>query len=162
MPYTHIEQIGDRSDERFALGLGARNLAGMVLAGLPAILISGSWPLLLRLLVVVSAIVLGFALTVDASGMPLYAWPLWWLRGRIRMLAQGRQITPDSLPGVARPQISTPLRVGGPIRPARRERAPRVTRALAAPPHAELPPAIDQTHKKDTQDAGLSALQLPA
>ena len=44
MPYDHIEQIGDRSDERFALGLGARNVAGIMVAMFPMLLLSGSWP----------------------------------------------------------------------------------------------------------------------
>jgi hypothetical protein len=123
MAYTHIEQIGDRSEERFALGLGARNVAGMVLAAFPIMMVSGGWPITLRLPAILAAIGLGFAATTEASGLPLYAWPLWWMRGRVRVLAQGRRIMPDQLPGVAQPALRAPLRVGGPIRAARRPSA---------------------------------------
>jgi hypothetical protein len=120
MSYEHIEQIGDRSEERFALGLGARNVAGMVLCAFPVLLISTEWHLILRITSILSAIALGFLATVEITGLPAYSWPLWWARGRIRILAQGRIITPDQLPGVAQPVIRTPLRVGGPVRVARR------------------------------------------
>ncbi len=120
MPYEHIEQIGDRSEERFALGLGARNVAGLVAGGFPILLISGNWPIGLRIPVILLALALGFLATAEIAGMPAYAWPIWWLRGRIRMLAQGRAITPEQLPGIAQPAMRAPLRVGGPIRIARR------------------------------------------
>jgi hypothetical protein len=118
--YEHIEQIGDRSEERFALGLGARSVAGMVLCAFPMLLISGDWPLLLRVPAILLAIALGFLATMELSGLPAYAWPIWWVRGRIRMAAQSRTITPEHLPGSAQATIRAPLRVGGPIRRARR------------------------------------------
>ncbi len=123
MPYEHIEQIGDRGDERFALGLGARNGAGMVVAALPVVLVSAGWPLAARLPSVLGAVAVGLLATVESGGMPLYAWPLWWLRGRARMLAQGRRIAPDQLPGAAQQRPPLPLRVGGPVRYARRRAA---------------------------------------
>jgi len=120
MPYDHIEQIGDRSDERFALGLGARNVAGIMVAMFPMLLLSGSWPLLVRLPAMLAAMVIGFLATVTIQGLPTYAWPLWWVRGQIAMLLNGRTITPEQLPGVAQPSMRAPIRVGGPIRVARR------------------------------------------
>ncbi|MDZ4721008.1 MAG: hypothetical protein SH847_21320, partial [Roseiflexaceae bacterium] len=66
------------------------------------------------------AITVGLLLTIDMSGLAVYEWPLWWLRGRLRLLAHGRSITPTALPGVAQQPIHIPLRVGGPIRPSRR------------------------------------------
>lgn len=122
MPYHHIEELGDRSQERFALGLGARNVAGMVMGAFPIMLISGAWPLILRLPALLAAIMIGLLLTIDVGGLATYEWLLWWVRGRIRMLAQGRNITPAMLPGVAQQTIRVPLRVGGSIRAARRNR----------------------------------------
>jgi hypothetical protein len=120
MPYEHIEQIGDRSEERFALGLGARNVAGLVVSGFPILMVSGNWPIGLRIPALLLALAFGFLATVQIGGLPAYAWPLWWLRGRIRMLAQGRTISPDQLPGIAQTAIRAPLRTAGPIRVARR------------------------------------------
>lgn len=120
MPYHHIEELGDRSEERFALGLGARNVAGIVAAAFPMLMLSGAWPLALRIPALAIAIGLGYMATVDLGGLPLYAWPLWWARGRARMLMLGRVIAPDWLPGAAIPPLPIPRRAGGPIRPARR------------------------------------------
>lgn len=156
MPYHHIEELGDRSQERFALGLGARNVVGMVLAAFPILIVTGAWPIALRLPLVLLAIGAGLVLTIDAGGMAVYAWPLWWARGRLRLLAQGRRIAPDSLPGAARPSVPTPLRVGGPIRPARR----RSTVFAQAPIPSGVPTPTDTLDEEI--DAGLSAQQLSA
>jgi hypothetical protein len=75
---------------------------------------------MLRLPALIGSVLLGLALTVDAAGLAIYQWPLWWLRGRIRLLLQGRSITPAALPGAAQQAIRVPLRLGGPIRPSRR------------------------------------------
>jgi hypothetical protein len=120
MPYHHIEELGDRSQERFALGLGARNVAGMVVGAFPILLLSSGWPIILRLPALLAAIITGLLLTIDISGLATYEWPLWWLRGRMRRLAHGRSITPTALPGVAQQPMHIPLRVGGPIRASRR------------------------------------------
>ena len=147
MPYEHIEQIGDRSEERFALGLGARNVAGMVLGAFPLLMMSGAWPTLLRIPAILLAIALGFCATVDIAGLPAYAWPIWWVRGRLRMLTQGRIITPDQLPGIAQTSIRAPLRVGGPIRVARRASVQAYSpRNTGGEPYADLP-----THQLSTR-----------
>jgi hypothetical protein len=120
MPYEHIEQIGDRSEERFALGLGARNVVGIMIGMLPMMLLSGNWPLLVRLPAMLTAMACGFIATITISGLPSYAWPIWWMRGHLTMLLNGRTITPEQLPGVSQPIMRAPIRVGGPIRAARR------------------------------------------
>ena len=120
MPYEHIEQIGDRSEERFALGLGARNVAGIMLGIFPMLILSGSWPLIVRVPTMLAAMVIGFLATVTIQGLPTYAWPIWWVRGQLAVLLNGRIITPEQLPGVAQPIMRAPIRVGGPIRAARR------------------------------------------
>jgi len=120
MPYEHIEQLGDRSDERFALGLGARNVAGIMVGMFPMLLLSGNWPLLVRLPAMLAAMLIGFIATITMGGLPAYAWPIWWVRGHLTMLLNGRTITPEQLPGVAQSRMRAPIRVGGPIRAARR------------------------------------------
>lgn len=120
MPYEHIEQIGDRSDERFALGLGASQMMGILAMCVPILLISGQWPLGLRAGAIIGSALIGFLATVEIQGLPAYQWPIWWGRGRIQRALHGDRITPDDLPGMAQPTVRAPLRVGGPLRPARR------------------------------------------
>jgi hypothetical protein len=133
MPYKHIEELGDRKQERFALGLGAQSVGGIALLVLPVLMLSTEWPLGLRAAGVIGAAALGFLLTMEVSGLALYEWPLWWARGRLRMLAQGRTITPDQLPGVVAQPARAPLRVGGSIRPARRAALGRAGAQAASP-----------------------------
>jgi hypothetical protein len=122
MPYLHIEELGDRSQERFALGLSAQNVIGMVVCGFPLFTISSTWPPGARLAAILAALALGFIATVEVSGLLVYAWPLWWARGRVRRLVQSSTIYPDQLPGIAAERVAAPLRAGGPLRVARRRR----------------------------------------
>lgn len=160
MPYEHIEEIGDRSEERFALGLGARNMIGLVVSVFPVMFVSGAWPVTLRILAVVGAGALGLAATIDVYGIPGYAWPLYWMRGRIARLLHTSTITPDDLPGVAAPALSAPLRVGGPIRRARR--ASVCTTAVRAVSLRSLSIPIPPEHKEAQHYADLSTGELPS
>ena len=161
MPYEHIEEIGDRSEERFALGLGARNIIGLVVTVFPMLFVSGSWPVTLRILAVVGAGALGFAATIDVYGIPGYAWPLYWMRGRIARLLHTSTITPDDLPGVAAPALSAPLRVGGPIRRAGRAsvRSGMVPAVLLR--SMPLPAASSIENNETDHHADLSTGELP-
>ena len=145
MPYRHIEELGDRKQERFALGLGAQSVGGIALLVLPILMLSAEWPFGLRAAGVIGAAALGFLLTMEVSGLALYEWPLWWARGRLRMLAQGRTVAHDQLPGAVAQPARAPLRVGGPLRPARRsalgrgrvQAAGTAVGNLAASPHTQ-------------------------
>jgi hypothetical protein len=81
-------------------------------------LLTGSAGVLQRVLALAGAVTLGIVLTTVAGGLALYEWPLWWVRGRIRMLARGRIVRPEVLHGSLIDLPVAPLRVGGPIQPA--------------------------------------------
>lgn len=120
MIYRHIEQISDRSEERFGLGIGTRNVIGLVSSFFPALFVSSTWQGALRVVFVVGITGLGFVLSLMYHGLPLYQWPIHWARGRVSRIIYGRTITPDSLPGVAQGRMIIPLRHNGPIRLSRR------------------------------------------
>ena len=68
MTYQHIEELGDRSQERFALGLSAQNLIGMVVCGFPLFPISSAWPPGPRLAAILAALALGWIVTRRRRG----------------------------------------------------------------------------------------------
>lgn len=120
MPYTHIEELGDRRQEKYLLGLTVQNLVGVIVLSLPAILLTGAANVLIRIVAIAAAVGLGIFLTTDIGGLALFEWLLWTLRGHVRMLIAGHSLHPDALCSRSAQQRSvTPLRVGGPIRPAR-------------------------------------------
>ncbi len=119
MPYTHIEELGDRRQEKYLLGLTVQNLVGVLVLSFPAMLLTDNANILVRVLSIGSAIGLGIVLTTDMGGMALFEWALWTIRGYMRLLIRGTCLHPDALHGnpIQQSQI-TALRVGGPIRPA--------------------------------------------
>ena len=119
MPYTHIEELGDRRQEKYLLGLTIQNVVGVLVLSLPAMLLTNTTTIFIRILSIVSAVGLGIFLTTDMGGMALYEWLLWTIRGHLRLLIRGRMLHPDALHGSPVQQRHiTALRVGGPIRPA--------------------------------------------
>lgn len=120
MPYTHIEELGDRRQEKYLLGLTIQNVVAVLVLSLPVILLTNTSAILVRIFSIVSAVGLGIFLTTDIGGMALYEWLLWTTRGHVRLLIRGPMLHPDALHGnPAQQRHITALRVGGPIRPAR-------------------------------------------
>ena len=141
MSYQHIEEIQGRKSEKIALFLTVENAAGLILAALPAYIISAGMPFLLRVLIVGTAALLGFALTLDVGGLAFYERLMWRVRGSLRRRVGSQIITPDALVGAVAIRHDRPLRVGGPIQVRREGRAlamrvapqPRQRRADTAP-----------------------------
>ncbi len=125
MPYSHIEEIKNRTDEKIALFLTAENGMGLMVGALPAYVLTQSLPLLLRLLLIILAASIGVTLTVKVGGLALYARLGWQLRGLVRRRITGARITPEQLAGG---RVTTApnrvLRVGGPVQLARVRPAP--------------------------------------
>jgi hypothetical protein len=117
MPYEQLEEIQSRKGEKIAMFLTLENAFGLVLAAFPAYLLSTNMPFALRILVVLTAAVLGIAATLDIGSMTFYEQLIWSTRGIIRRRLQGSRLTPGQFVGtsaVAHPD--RPLPRGGPIR----------------------------------------------
>ena len=120
MPYAHIEEIKNRTDEKIALFLTAENGMGLMAGALPTYILTQSLPFLVRVLLIVLAASIGVALTVKVGGLALYARLLWQLRGLVRRRVAGGRITPEQLAGGRVATAPTrALRVGGPVQLAR-------------------------------------------
>ena len=102
MAYEQLEQISARKGEKIAAFLTIENAAGLLLTVLPAYLLSGSLPLLLRALVLGAAAALGIGATLEFRGLALYERLLWRGRGLLRVRLQSRRITPEQLVGAPR------------------------------------------------------------
>jgi hypothetical protein len=132
MPYQHIEEIQSRRSEKIALFLTVENAAGLIIAALPAYLISAGMPFLLRVLIVGAAALLGVAMTLDVGGLAFYERLMWRARGSLRRRVGSQVLTPDALVGAVAIRHDRPLRVGGPIQ-VRHERRPLPLRVVPQP-----------------------------
>jgi hypothetical protein len=122
MPYQHIEQIRDRKGEKIFLFLTVQNLVGLVAGGGAVYLMTAFLPWWARALLVLAGALIGVALTFDAGGVAGYDRIAWWVRGRLRTLTSGSDVTPDALMGTkVQARGDRPLRVGGPVQMVRRE-----------------------------------------
>jgi hypothetical protein len=137
MPYEHIEELGDRRQEKYLLGLTVQNLVGVLALALPALLLTQGAGVLARILAVAGSLVLGIGLTLPVGGLTLYEWPLWLARGRLRVLLRGRLIRAGTFQASPIEMPVAPLCVGGPIQPARWEDARQSGRVIGAT-HADL------------------------
>ena len=97
MPYDQIEELQSRRNEKVILFLTFEAVIAALAGGGLAYLVTGALPSILRLVVCLAVAGAGVALTVELGGLPLYQRLLWWLRGTVRELRQGRVIDPDSL-----------------------------------------------------------------
>lgn len=98
MAYQSIERLLSRRGEKVAAFLTVENAVGIsVLAG--PFLVVGDAPLLLRAGMAILAAVLGFLVTTETDGMMFCERVLWRVRGEARLLARGRTLAPDDLPG---------------------------------------------------------------
>jgi hypothetical protein len=135
MAYEQIEPISVRKGEKVAAFLTIENAAGLLMTVLPAYLLSGGLPLLLRALVLALAAAVGIAATLEFRGLALYERLLWRGRGMLRVRLQGRRVTPEQLVGAPRSvRPDRPLAVNGPIRVVKRQGG-LLTRL--APPRAQ-------------------------
>ena len=132
MSYQHIEEIQSRRSEKIALFLTVENAAGLIIAALPAYLISTGMPFLLRILIVTTAALLGVAMTLDVGGLAFYERLMWRVRGSLRRRVGGQVLTPDALVGAVAIRHDRPLRVGGPIQ-VRHARRPLPRRVAPQP-----------------------------
>jgi hypothetical protein len=132
MPYQRIEEIQSRRSEKIALFLTVENAAGLIIAALPAYLISAGMPFLLRVLIVGAAGLLGVAMTLDVGGLAFYERLMWRVRGSLRRRVGAHVLTPNALVGTVAIRHDRPLRVGGPIQ-VRREGRPLALRVAPQP-----------------------------
>jgi hypothetical protein len=160
MPYEHIEEILSRKSEKIALFLTVENAIGLIVAALPAYLLSQGLPFVLRILVVGAAALLGIVATLDVGGLTLFERIVWRVRGMLRMRVSGDTITPDQLSGGSSVRRERPLAVDGPIRlrrntvASRRRLTGNTTPRLAESQHPSFHPdaASTQHHPDSNKD----------
>jgi hypothetical protein len=97
MPYDQIEELQSRRNEKVILFLTFEAVIAALAGGGLAYLVTGALPSILRLVVCLVVAGVGVGLTVEMGGLPLYQRILWWLRGALRELREGRTIHPDAL-----------------------------------------------------------------
>src|SRR3712207_6474153 len=97
MPYDQIEELQSRRNEKVILFLTFEAVIAALAGGGLAYLVTGALPSILRLVVCLLVAGAGVALTIEMGGLPLYQRVLWWLRGSVRELREGRIIHPDAL-----------------------------------------------------------------
>jgi hypothetical protein len=125
-----IDEIQSRKGEKVALFLTFENAAGLILAVLPAFVLSGALPWWLRILLVLAAGAVGVLATLEVGGLAFYERVTWAVRGAIASRAAGDRITPEQLVGarvVGRRDRALPI--DGPIRAVTRRH-----RAASKPP----------------------------
>ena len=95
MPYEQIEELASRRNEKVVLFLTFEAVIAALAGGGVAYLLTGGLPSLVRMLVCLIVAGAAVALTVEIGGLPLYQRVVWWLRGTVRELREGREITPE-------------------------------------------------------------------
>ena len=134
MPYRMLEEIQDRRKEKVAVFLTTQNIFGLVIMVVPTYVLTAGLPLLLRGLALILGAAIGFAVTLDHDGLPLYEKGLWLVRGIIRRALNGTVMTPESLMGaIVGHQQDRAIQVDGPIQPI--QRVPRARRNRLAAGH---------------------------
>lgn len=147
MPYDHLEEIQSRKGEKIAMFLTLENAFGLILVAFPAYLISAGMPFVLRVLIVVTAAILGVAATLDLGGLTFYERVIWSVRGAFRRRLQGDRITPVQLVGAAViAHADRPLPRGGPVRRRRLPDALAPIRPAAQPAPVEATVATTTQH----------------
>ena len=127
MPYRMLEEIQDRRKEKVAVFLTTQNIFGLVIMIVPTYVLTPGLPMLLRGLALMLSAVIGFAITLDHEGLPLYERGLWYARGILRRAMSGAVMTPESLMGaIVQHQQDRAIQVDGPIQPI--QRVPRARR----------------------------------
>lgn len=98
MPVRLIEELTSRKQEKIAMFLTFERVVAVLIGFLPLFLISGSWSSLVRIPVCAGGAALGYLLTVEVQGLPLYEQLLWSGRGWLRLRLQGDRLRPEDLP----------------------------------------------------------------
>ena len=125
MAYRMIEELNNRGNEKVAVFLTMRNIIGIIFLAVPAYLISIPFPILIRAIIIVIGAGVGFALTTELNGMPVYEHGVWQARGFIRRKLGGSIISPESYVGaVVQQETDRATRIDGPIQPILRTRRP--------------------------------------
>jgi hypothetical protein len=125
MPIRVLEELTSRKKEKIATFLTFESIVAVLIAFLPLFLLSGSWPLLVRVPVCAGAAALGYILTLEVQGLALYERLLWIGRGLVRLRLHGGTITPDDLPGSVVVQApDAVIALDGPITPITRSAPP--------------------------------------
>jgi hypothetical protein len=94
-----------------------------VLVGfMPLFIISGSWPLLIRVPLCAAGALAGYICTLEFQGLPLYEHLLWTARGLYRLRVHGNHVGPEDLPGaIPAPDQDRVIVVSGPIEIVQRD-----------------------------------------
>ena len=122
MPYTMIEEIQDRKQEKIAVFLTAQNMFGAIACAVPTYFIVAHLSPLVAGIAIAIAAILGVIVTADTDGLPIYERVLWYVRGQIRLRTRGRIISPDTFTGaIVERQYDRATMVGGPIQPVERD-----------------------------------------
>jgi hypothetical protein len=131
MPARIIEELTSRKQEKIATFLTFESIVAVLLVFMPIFMISGSWPILVRIPACAAAAIVGYVLTIEWQGLPLYEQLVWTVRGLFRLRVHGNRITPEDLPGAApMPDQDRVIAASGPIEVVQRE-APATPSARA-------------------------------
>ena len=134
MPARIIEELTSRKQEKIATFLTFESIVAVLLAFMPIFMISSSWPILTRVPACVVAAVVGYVLTVEVRGLPLYEHAIWTTRGLVRLRLHGNRVTPADLPGaVPRPDQDQVIAASGPITLVQRRAATRSRSVVPSP-----------------------------
>ena len=134
MPARIIEELTSRKQEKIATFLTFESIVAVLLTFMPIFMISSSWPILVRIPSCAAAALVGYVMTVEVRGLPLYEHAIWTTRGLVRLRLHGTRVTPADLPGaVPRPDQDQVIAASGPIALVQRGATTR-PRADALPP----------------------------
>ena len=152
MPYQQLENLTSRKQEKVAAFLTAENMAGIFAFGLPAYIATTQTVLWLRLLILLTALILGLLVTHEIGGMAFYERVLWRLRGWVRRRASGATVHPAEFIAAPVVQGDRALPVGGPIRRATPPEAgpsPALSRPSSGPFRAPSRPAPEADSRSE-------------
>jgi hypothetical protein len=122
MPARIIEELTSRKKEKIATFLTFESIVAVLLAFMPIFMVSGSWPLLIRVPACAAAAVAGYVLTLELHGLPLYEHLLWTARGLYRLRVHGTHVGPEDLPGaIPAPDEDRVIAANGPIELVQRD-----------------------------------------
>ncbi|MEI7642684.1 MAG: hypothetical protein WCJ55_00115 [Chloroflexales bacterium] len=159
MPARIIEELTSRKQEKIATFLTFESIVAVLLTFMPIFMISSSWPILVRIPSCAAAALVGYVMTVEVRGLPLYEHLIWTTRGLVRLRLHGNRVTPADLPGaVPRPDQDQVIAASGPITLVQRGAPtqlrsgmpPQTTNAkVAEPEDDDTPMAIPPAYPDD-------------
>jgi len=116
MPARIIEELTSRKQEKIATFLTFESIVAVLLTFMPIFMISTNWPILVRIPSCAAAALVGYVMTLEVRGLPLYEHLIWTTRGLVRLRLHGTRVTPADLPGaVPRPDQDQVIAASGPI-----------------------------------------------